>query len=152
MTKREAVQVQITEGNEAYTQLAELTAHAYERHLDTNPDYLLDGKGNCWVVAASAYGVAQALGFKSSVWGGSVRNIETGKFEFGGADHFWVEVDRDVIIESPNHKTILVTKRGETGVDYIKVRGKAKGLMPIAAAVRDHLLKVGADNFVADRP
>src|SRR5262245_2337620 len=95
------VKVHITEGNEAYTELAELTAHAYHRHLDTNPDYLLDGKGNCWVVAASAHGVAQALGFRSSLWGGRVRNIKTGEFEFGGDTHYWVEVDRDVIIESP---------------------------------------------------
>ena len=78
-----------------------------------------------------------------------MRNINTGEFEFGGVTHYWVEVDRDVIIESPNHKTITVAKRGEAGTDYIKVQGKAKELMPVATEVRDRLLKVGVDGFLA---
>ena len=148
----EGVQVHLTKGNETYTQLAELTAHAYRCHLDFDPDYLLDGKGNCWVVAACAHGVAQALGFKASLWGGRVRSIQTGEFEFGGDLHYWVELGRDVIIQSPNHTTILVTTREETGADYIKVQGKAKGLVPLAAAVRDRLLKVGVEHFLAESP
>lgn len=147
MTK--AVEVHVTPGNEASTQLAKLTAHAYQCHLDFDPG-LLDGKGNCWVAAACAHGVAQALGLKSSLREGHVRNLETGEIEFGGTPHYWVEVDGDVIVESPNHETILVTKR--TGAAYIKARGKAKGLRPLAAAVRDRLLKVGVDTFLAERP
>ena len=56
-----------------------------------------------------------------------MRNINTGEFEFGGVTHYWVEVDRDVIIESPNDKTITVAKREGGRYRLHQGAGKGKG-------------------------
>ena len=39
MTPGVAVEVYVTDGNEPYTQLADLTAHAYRRYLNVDPDH-----------------------------------------------------------------------------------------------------------------
>ena len=109
------MQVAITEGCEAYAdqeileQLASLTADAYRHVLDRAPA-LHDGKGNCWVVAACAHGVAQALELRSALFGGQVfGEDDLPKFPKDG--HYWAVVNDDVVVESPNPDLIMVWPR-----------------------------------------
>ncbi len=143
------MQVAITEGCEAYAdketleQLASLTADAYQHVLNRDPK-LNDGVGNCWVVAACAHGVAQALGLRSALFGGQVFG-DDGKPKFPRDGHYWVVINEDVVVESPNPDLIMVWPRNliqRQLVPFNKTAGKmadmrgARKLQRISDAVR----------------
>ena len=85
------LQTQIVEECKAYVPsetleaLAVLTTKAYQHILDGHPR-LHDGVGNCWIVAACAHGVAQALGLCSKLYGGQAFN-EAGEAIFTTGGH-----------------------------------------------------------------
>ena len=134
--------ITIVEGNEAYSFLADRTAHYYGEMLADHPELDSDGMGNCWVVAAVAHGVAQALGHKAQLCGGRVYNADTGDALFGGDNHYWVVVDGGTIIESPNPSTIMVHHEGQIeDLKRKKVAGKGHHLKQLSRAVRDRVLK-----------
>ncbi len=109
------LQVCITEGCEAYVPsetlevLAGLTTKAYQHILDGDPG-LHDGVGNCWIVAACAHGVAQALGLCSKIYGGQVFN-EADEAIITSGGHYWCVVNKDIVVEAPNDHTVMIWPR-----------------------------------------
>ena len=97
------------------------------------------------MVAAAAHGVAQALGLKSTVYGGQVFNEDNEpQYDTG---HYWTVINGAVVVESPqsdhiiflpiggqgNKRRLVPLKTAKRGHASMK---KARGLKPMSEAVR----------------
>ena len=144
------LQARITEECLAYAPsetlevLAGLTTKAYQHILDGDPG-LHDGVGNCWIVAACAHGVAQALGLCSKLYGGQAFN-EAGEAIFTSGGHYWCVVNKDIVVEAPNEHTVMIWPRDlllrrlvplKTSKPGMANMRKARGLIAIVNKVRE---------------
>jgi hypothetical protein len=116
-------EVTIIEGNEDYEELARLTAWAYRMLLNFDPE-LHDGLGNCLCVAALAHGVARALDLKPKLYGGQVFDGSRPCYSVGG--HYWVEVARGVIVDSPRPNLLMIGTAAQRAHRYVPL-GNARG-------------------------
>ncbi len=130
----------IIEGSQAYTRVGQLAARCYE-HLLANRPELSDGKGNCWLVAGSAYAAAQLIGLNPRLCGGRVRDRDTGEFLFGRGYHYWCGLSDGTIIDSPNPQSITVHNPKQPDKDYVELKGEGRKVRRHAEAARNWLVE-----------